>query len=53
MKFIIKKRNEELKNKYKEYDEEIKNLKDQLLDVMNKQQKCIIKHLIKYKSINK
>ena len=39
---LLKKENEELKNKYKEYDEEIKNLKDQLLDVMNKQ--CKMHH---------
>ena len=39
---LLKKENEELKNKYKEYDQEIKNLKDQLLDVMNKQ--CKMHH---------
>ena len=39
---LLKKENEELKNKYKLYDEEIKSLKDQLLDVMNKQ--CKMHH---------
>ena len=39
---ILFQENEELKNKYKKYDEEIKNLKDQILDVMNKQ--CKMHH---------
>jgi len=39
---LLKKENEELKNQYKKYDEEIKELKDQLLDMMNKQ--CKMHH---------
>ena len=39
---LLKKENEELKNKYKEYGEEIKNLKEQLLSIMNKQ--CKMHH---------